>query len=255
MKRIISSFRAGLIGIGSFMVMSALLTSCLKNNDDTGNAPVAGVMAFNLAPDKSAVGISLSGNSIANAPLGYAAFTGTYLAAFPGSRTVGSYDFNDHSPIAESSAFMFEADKYYSVFVAGANNVFRNIVVEDKFDSLSGSSGQAYIRYINAIPDSSRPTVTIGANGTNAINEQASFAAISDFKAVSPGQVNIAVNNGGSINAGRTITVEQRKVYTVLLIGKPGAATNGVEIRFIENGLLDETDGQRVASGATAIMK
>jgi len=254
MKKFFSDFRLGIIGIGTFMLIGTTLVSCLKDHDNTGNNPVAGLMAFNLAPDKSSVGISLSGNNLTNVPLGYSAYTGAYLGIFPGNRTVEAYDINNVN-IVTSPAFMFEPKKYYSVFLAGANNSYRNIIVEDRFDSLSGVSGQAYIRYINAIPDSSKPTVTISAGGTNAVNEQAAFAAVGEFKAVTPGQVSIAIANGSTINSSRTITVEQRKVYTVLLIGIPGATTNGIEIRFIENGMLDETDGQRVSAGAAAQIK
>jgi hypothetical protein len=244
------SFRRNLLVAGSILLAGIVFTACNKSNfDNDGNSQVAGLMAFNLAPEKSAIGISLSGSNLTNVPLTYSAYTGTYLGIYPGSRIVESYDNSGWS--VASPAFTFEPDKYYSVFVAGANDSYRNIIVQDNFDSLSGTSGQAYIRYINAIPDSAMPMVSITANGTFLISEQIPFAGISEFKAVAPGQVNFDINNGGTIDADRTITVEQRKVYTILLIGKPGATTNGVEIKFVENGTLDdEAPGRRVSPSA-----
>jgi hypothetical protein len=247
MKHVFFSFRRSLLIAGSVLLGGIALTACNKSNfDNDNNSQAAGLMAFNLAPDKSSVGVSLSGSNLTNVPLGYSAYTGSYIGIYPGSRIVESYDNSGWS--VASPAFTFEPKKYYSVFVAGANDSYRNIIVQDNFDSLSGTSGQAYIRYVNAIPDSARPTVIISAAG---INEPASFASVSEFKAVAPGQVSIDINNGGTIDADRTITVEQRKVYTVLLIGTPGATTNGVQIKFIENGLLEEeASGQRVSSSA-----
>ncbi len=35
-----------------------VFTACKKSNDNLPNSPVSAVMAFNLAPDKAAIGIS-----------------------------------------------------------------------------------------------------------------------------------------------------------------------------------------------------
>ena len=96
------------------------------------------------------------------------------------------------------------------------------------------------MRYINAIPDSTKPTVTITANGTNVVNTQAGFSSVSDFVAADPGQVTITVKNNTTIDANRTISLEQGKVYTVLLAGIPGATdtTKAVQIKYILNGSL-----------------
>jgi hypothetical protein len=250
MKKFFSTFKTGSLIVGSLLATSILFTACNKfDNDDNDNTPVAGLMAFNLVPDKSAVTVALSGNALGNAPLAYSSYTGVYLPVFPGSRTVETYD-NSSTPFATTTT-TFEAEKFYSAFVVGANGNYRNVVLRDNFDSLSGASGQAYIRYINAIPDSSNPTVKITAGGSDVVNAPASFASVSEFTAVAPGQVTIDISNGGNIDADRTITLEARKIYTVLLAGIPGDAVNGVQIRFVANGELDETAaGQRVSSSA-----
>ena len=76
------------------------------------------------------------------------------------------------------------------------------------------------------------------------INTPAGFSSVSDFVAADPGQVSVAVKNGTTIDASRTISLEQGKVYTVLLTGIPGAtdATKAVQIKYILNGSL--TTGQ-----------
>lgn len=251
MKKFFSSFRTGSLIVGSLLLTGVVFTACNKfDDDDNNNTPVAGLMAFNLVPDKSSVTVALSGNALGNAPLAYSSYTGVYLPVFPGNRTVETYDNGSPAPITSTTA-TFEAEKYYSAFVVGANGNYRNVIVHDNFDSLSGASGQAYIRYINAIPDSSQPNVTITAGGSNVVTGPAAFASVSEFTAVTPGSVTIDVSNGGSIDADRTITLEARKIYTVLLAGIPGDPSNGVQIRFVANGELDEeVAGQRVSSSA-----
>ena len=225
-----------------------LLTACLKSNVDNNNSqtPVAALMGFNLAPDQPAVAITLSGNSLSQSPLAYTNYTGLYQNIYTGTRTVQSLNNQAGNSLLASTDFNFEADKYYSAFLVGYNNHYRHVISTDMFDSLSNSQGNAYIRYINAIADSTaQPSVTIAAGSNNIVSENASFASISGFRAVTPGSVNIAVKSGTAIDTSRAITVEQNKVYTVLLVGVPGAtdATQRVQIKFIENGTLTGSNG------------
>jgi hypothetical protein len=245
-----SFIRAGVLATSSILLAAVLFISCnKKDHNDNPDVPVAGVMAFNLAPDVQSASITLSGNILTN-QLAFGSYTGTYLAVFTGARPVES--FNSTGGSLASANYTFDADKYYSVFVVGTANNYRNVIVSDSLDTLS-NSGPAYIRYINAIPDSSKPAVTIAAGGTNVINDNASFAAVSGFKAITPGQVMVNVSNGGTINSNRTITVEQRKVYTVLLQGTPsGTGDQAVQIKYILNGTLNQEAGRASSAAARA---
>ena len=241
MKNFFSSVRMILVMVSCIALVTVLLTACSKFNDDNNNnnTPLSGLMSFNLAPDQPSIGVALSGSNLTNSPLSYTNFTGPYQRIYTGTRAVESYDYTSDSTIATVN-YNFEANKYYSLFVAGANGTYTNIVTQDNFDSLSSASGKAYVRYINAIPDSTIPTVTITANGNNVINGPAAFSSVSDFTAADPGQVTIAINNNSTIDANRTITLEQGKVYTILLVGIPGAtdSTKTVQIKYIQNGSL-----------------
>lgn len=235
------SLRRGISVLASALVVGVLFTACKKDNDDLAPNPVAALMAFNLVPDQQAVDIALSGNLIGNAPLAYTSYTGRYINVFPGNRIVESYSVAANKTL-DSLAFTFEADKYYSLFVVGANDTYKNIVVEDNYDSLTASSGKAYIRYINAVADASAATVAIRAEGSDVVNEDAAFGEVSEFVAVTPGPLDINLTNEGSVNASRNITVEQHKAYTVLLAGIPNHADSAkaVQIRFVENGTVTD---------------
>ena len=233
------SFRRFVVGLAGIVSLSFLLGSCSKFDNDNNSTPAAGLMSFNLAPDQPGIYVTLSGNSLNNLPLGYTSYSGVYQAIFPGDRPVQVYSYPSDTAIAGVNQ-VFTADKYYSLFVVGTNGHYQNIVTNDNFDSLAASSGKAFIRYINAIPDSSKPIVTIAANGNNVVNDNASFTSVSEFKTIDAGEVGVTISNGTSINASRNLTLEQGKVYTVLLVGTSGAAdtTKAVQIKYISNGTI-----------------
>lgn len=237
---------------GSVMLSSFLLMSCSKS-DDAVTIPAAGMMAFNLSTDQDAVGVSLSGNILPGTPLQYTSYTGGYLRIYPGTRSVNAYDYFTGKRIT-STASDFESSKYYSLFVVGAKENYRNLVVKDNFDSLSTSFGESYIRYVNAIPDSSALQVTISGKTKQAIGGGAAFATVSDFVSVTPGEVTITIRNGNNIEASRTIKIDERKAYTLLFVGDPEVkdSSKKVEIRYIENGTLSDSEKQRTLTSSNA---
>jgi hypothetical protein len=231
--------RQGLALTAGILLCAFVFSGCDKNEDNIVSTPVSGLMAFNLAPDQPAVDVVLSGNLLGGAPLAYGSFTGTYLNIYAGNRRLDSYNAVNNQ-LLDSMTYAFQGDKYYSVFVVGANGNYRNIITQDNYDSLSAASGKAYVRYINAIPGSASSDVMISSGGTNVVNSSAMFGQVSPFVAVSPGQLMVNVSGENSVNANRTITVAQQRAYTILLAGMPNAAdsSQAVQIRFIENGTI-----------------
>lgn len=238
MKKFFSTRR--LLAVTAATAFLLIFASCKKSNNENPDIPVSGLMAFNLAPEKQGIAFTLSGNNLTNAPLTYPNYTGGYLGVYTGPRTITALDASNGNTIA-SFDHTFEQDKYYSLFLTGYGDAYKNIIVTDPIDTLSATSGKAYIRYINAIADSvSQPKVTVTDNTGNVIDEDAAFTNVSVFTAVAPGSITIDVNNGSDIQANRSITVEDKKVYTALLIGVPGSTDpdQNVQVRYIENGTL-----------------
>ncbi len=259
MKRVFFS-KIRVLSAGVALLALTGIVGCRKS-DDVGSNPVvntnvAGLMAFNLASDK-VVGVSISGNNLTGFPLNYTSFTGAYLRIYPGTRTFESRDAYAGNVLATTS-FAFDSAKYYSAFVVGAKGAYKNVVTEDNFDSLSATNGKAYLRYINAIPDSINSLhVTVSDAGTGVSNRTAAYGSVSDFIAVAPGQVNVTIGNGSTVGKDRTITLQQQKAYTVLLLGVPGstAGVDSVQIRFIENGTLDNAAPNGRTSSVTQELK
>lgn len=218
--------------------IAVLFSACKKDRGDVVQTPVSGLMAFNLATDQPQVSIGLSGNLLGGAPLNYGSYTGTYLNVYSGNRKISSYGSSNN--LLDSLTYPFAKDKYYSLFVVGSNNNYKNVVVQDNYDSLTASSGKAYVRYINAITGSASSNITFSSGETNIVSNNASFGQVSAFTAVTPGSITINVSNGTVAN--RTITVAQQKAYTILLMGQPNQtdSTKAVQIRFIENGTVTD---------------
>jgi hypothetical protein len=234
MKRLMMQLMRPMAGL---ILTSLLFTACKKDTTDYPRTPAAGLMAFNLSPDKTGIGFTLSGNNLSGTVLNYTNYTGVYLPIYLGDREVKSFDYNTGATIATTTA-SFADSNYYSAFLLGANGNYRNVVVKDDLNPLTVASGKAWVRYINAIPDStSNPMVTIGES---TINGNAPYATVSAFAQVNAGSVNTAVSNGSTISASRTITLEENKVYTILLVGLPNQtdSAKAVQVKYILNGTV-----------------
>lgn len=258
-KRTNLLFRSKWITITAMTAFAAVtFSSCLKSvsNDNNNNTPTAGFMAFNLAPDKSAINLSLGGSTLANA-LGYIGYTGGYVSIYAGTRTTQVTETGSGNVIGTPVDYTYEQNKYYSSFLIGANGTYNNLIARDNFDSLSGSNGQAYVRYINAIPDSSHPNVSLTVNGTPVNTASTNFGTLSAFIPVPTGTLTIAATNGGTIQITRDFPVTAAKVYTALIVGIPGSTDPAkvVQIKYIENGTLNATqqNNNRVVQGNNPI--
>ena len=235
MKKAFFSFRRSVLVIGVVVLAAGLLSACNKNDAVATDIPASGIMVFNLVPDKDGIGVTLSGNLLNTTPLRYTDFNGIYQNIYTGTRDIQAFDLRDS--VFASSTFTFEDDNYYSLFVTGNNGAYQTITVKDVIDS-NATADKAYIRYINAIPDSSAPVVSITSGDTSVSEAQAAFNSVSDFITVNAGDVKITASNGSNITTDRTFAVENGKVYTVLLVGVPGETTDEkkVQIRYVVNG-------------------
>lgn len=241
MKRIIMMIRKGMLVSFGVALTALVLSSCVKNNDNPPRIPAAGLMSFNLAPDEDGLLLRINGNYLTPSPLSFTNYSGGYQGIFTGSRLIEAIDYSSNQTLTTATG-NFADSSYYSLFFVGYGGKHRNIIVEDKLNSLAATNSDAYVRYVNAVADSTiNPAVSVQSGSTSIFNDNAVFGAVSEFKAVPAGEVAVTVNNATGVNATRTISLEARKVYTILLAGVPGETsdTKKVQIRFIANGTVD----------------
>jgi hypothetical protein len=220
------------------LIATVFFLSACKKDMPVNNTPVSGLMAVNLIADQPAVDFIMSGNYLTNSPLPYTNYSGTYLSVYSGNRTVG-LGIGNSDTLVSAADYVFEPSKYYSVFALGANGNYRNLILNDNIDSLSSGSGLAFVRYVNAVPDSSKADISVAQNGNNVLASEASFATASDFKSVTPGDLGVTAS-GENYSVNRTISVEKDKVYTIMLMGIPQATdtAKAVQIKYILNGTV-----------------
>src|SRR6476620_1836021 len=127
MKKTFFSFRASLSVI-AVVLAAGLLSACNKKDAVATHIPAAGIMVFNLAPDKDGIGVALSGNLLNSTPLGYTDFNGIYQNIYTGTRDIKAFDLRDS--VFASSSFTFDDDNFYSLFVTGNNGVYNTITVK-----------------------------------------------------------------------------------------------------------------------------
>lgn len=229
MKIRITSALKGCVTVSTVVAALLTLSSCSKSNDSE-STPVAGVMVYNLAPDQDAVGLSFSGNSL-NASIPYSQYIAGYSAVYAGQQNISAVNTNNGTALAQTAA-TFEAGKYYSLMVTGANGNYRNIIVNDKLESLSSVNSAAFVRFVNAIPDSIKPTITITSQNSEAETiSDFGFGSVSEFREASAtDSVTITISNGSTIQASRKVGFQPKYVYTVGLIGDPANTTTGKQV-------------------------
>ena len=238
MKRLLNVFGASARPLAGLFLVAILFTACKKDSAGTSqHTPTAGLMAFNLAPDQSYAGFSLSGANFGNSALSYNGYTGGYFAVSTGSHDVRSFDANSGNTLAIANGD-FADSMFYSVFLIGANSHYRNVLVNDGLNALTPVAGKAYVRYINAIVDSTSTVPQVSAGGDSPL--AAPYGTVSFFAEVNAGSLVASINNGSNITATRTLTLEQNKAYTLLFVGIPGSVDPDKmpQVKVVENGTV-----------------
>ena len=232
--------KKNLLPIVGIFTLAIFFGACKKSDVTNTPTPAAGLMAFNLVPNSGGIGVAIGNNSLTPQALYFNNFTGLYKAVFTGDRSLESYNYGSGSTLAKGN-FTFKDSSYYSVFVMGANDVYSNVFVEDNLKEIAGNDKtKTYVRFVNAIPDSSNSSINISAAGIPIFAGLSKFKEISAFKEISSGDVLVKLDNESSIDVSRTISLEAGKIYTVLLTGIP-ASTNTdfkIDIKFITNATL-----------------
>ena len=231
------SFPKGLL-VGCLLGAVALFSACKDDDNNNMQPDVAGFMAFNLAPDQSAIGLSLSGNQL-RSPLPYMSYTGGYVAIYPGDRSTDAFSYDNGNTLATATQ-TYVPQKYYSAFVIGTKDNYQNIIVNDGLDTLNAAKGKAYVRYINALTGTTTTDVQISNDTSVLFTGEAAYGQVSPFMALDASAITIAIGDGNKVDTSRTITLEDQKAYTVLFAGNPEGdqPTDSVQIRYVENGTL-----------------
>lgn len=240
---------------------AALLSSCDKDavQQLTGPVPGAKIKFFNFGVNAPAVNfyandqkitaiVSATGTeSTTGTVYGGAGAAGLYAAIDPGQYTLaGKITATVDKDLAISTVTTTLADgKFYSFFMSGFYNTttktVEGFVIEDPVPAAFDFT-QAYVRFVNAISNSSAMTLFVKNTATsteNAIGSAVSYKSGGTFVAVPPGIYDLTTRVGTATTAAITrtaVSFSAGKVYTIAARGDMTVtSTTATNRPFLDN--------------------
>jgi hypothetical protein len=152
-------FTQGAAMFGMMCLLSGLLTSCLKNNDNNHYVvpPVALISAINASPDAQPVDFYLDQNRANNFSI-KSGESLDYIRAYTGKRTATFYVGGSQQKV-KSDTITLKADKLYSLFLANQVSTPDFLLIADSVSR--PPEGKATVRFINLSPDAGAADLAI----------------------------------------------------------------------------------------------
>jgi hypothetical protein len=223
-----------LAGILGSMVIMLSLTSCF--DDDGEPTPVAYVSIFHASPDAPDLDVVVDNQSAFNQPLEYTDYTG-YNQFFTGNRELAFHPFNANNVLLDTT-YNFQANKAYSVFVAGEVDNLSALIVEDQADE--PAEGNALVRLVHLSPDAPAVDFIVGDEDTPLFSDQA-FKEITDFTEVAADTYELTITDVGGSEALVSVPdaeLDEGDIYTVIVRGfvdPPSGNTNDLSIQIVQH--------------------
>lgn len=211
-------------------------TGCLDDGPSVPNTPVALVKLYHGSPNAPALDIEVDNSQINSGPFLYAEVT-SYLAFYTGNRNLkfGPYA---SSSVNIDTTLAFEANKAYSVFVAGEIANAEVVVLTDTADE--ASTGKAKVRIINLSPDAGNVDFRI-AGETGQLATDLEFKDATAFTEVDAGEIDFEVyasDDDELLLSLPNTTIQSRYFYTIVIRGydtPPSGNTNVLAAQVLLN--------------------
>ncbi|HEY4197339.1 MAG TPA: DUF4397 domain-containing protein [Mucilaginibacter sp.] len=211
-------------GLGVVCMLSVLLlSSCLKNNKDSYQPPVAYVSFVQASSDEPPMDIYLNNSKVNQTPIGYGSIL-DYFRAYTGTRTVNLYKQGTMSKILSDSVNL-KPNVTYSLFLTNTAAKASLLLLTDTLNHPEPLTGS--IRFVNLGPDA--PAVDFAITDSAAMVSNRSFKGFSSFLPIPGGKTyNFEVRQHGT----NTVLATLDKVYL----------NNGLVYTVWLHGLINTTD-------------
>lgn len=217
--------------------VSAMLSSCLNDEDMVGITPIAYVSFYHGTTQAEELAISVDNKAY---PRDYSPFAyGTYIDYgnfFTGSRNF-SFSNSTRTSSLLDTLITLKASQTYSVFLADEANSFVPIIVEDHLSN--SGEGKALLRLVHLSPVTAAVTL-LANNGSTPLFGPMDFKEVTDYKVMNSGPVVLKVNevqSGQTLVASEEVTLHPGRIYTVIIKGGQSISTSTEEldIQIIRN--------------------
>lgn len=201
--------------IGAICILSLVLTSCIKNHDDTPVQPVALLSVIQASPDLQPVNFTLNGNRVnANAIVYgsgldyFSAYVGKRQAAF--ALTGGT--------VVKSDTITLKQNLAYTLCLVNKAATPEFLLLNDAITQ--PTSGNASMRFVNLSPDSG--PVDLAIKGGSVLVANKSFKGSSDFAPIEGKGYDFEIRKAGTTTVLATLsnqTITPGFVYSVYFRG------------------------------------
>jgi hypothetical protein len=172
-KNISKNLLAGMIGV--LIVLSLLLTSCIK--DDTTPPPPTALLSFiQASPDEPALNFFFDGHQVNQTPLNYGDQI-DYFSTFAGQGEAYMYTAGATSPAIVEAPVNLVANTAYSLFMVNTESNPGILLLADTL--IKPTAGNASVRFVDASPDA--PAVDLAVQGGAVLVSNRSFEGYSSF--------------------------------------------------------------------------
>lgn len=210
------------------LALSAALTSCSKDFDNTPAPAVSGLNVIHAAPTTELLDFYVGNTRGNNANFGFGQKLG-YFNIYSGSSKLTITKKNSGTALV-SQDFNFQPEKGYSLFVIGKIDSLKYLMVKDSV-SLP-ANGKANIRFVNASPDAPVLNLASSAGATDLFSDKG-YKQYSEFTTIDAApKVTFTAKNKvtGAVEATLAdVKIESGRTYTIWAKGLK-AATDSTKL-------------------------
>lgn len=205
-------------GISALLCIVMLsFSSCLKNDDDYVEIPVALISAINASPDVDAADFYLDQNRGNSVPV-KSGESLDYIRAYTGKRNASFY-FSMNQQKIKTDTVTLKADHLYSLFLSNVAATPDYLLITDSI--AQPEAGKATIRFVNLSPDVQ--SADLAVQGGNVLASNKGYKGYSGFITVAGDtQYSFEIRRAGTGTVLSTLTnikLRSGSVYTVWLQG------------------------------------
>lgn len=223
--KISTNLKSSLKMLVTAVTLSAVLTSCSKDFDNTPAPPISGLNVIHASPTTEKLDF-LVGNTKGNREdLDFGMKMG-YFNLYSGISTITAVKKGSTTTLV-TDKFTFAPERGYSLFLIGKVDSLKFLMVKDSL--VVPASGKARVRFVNVSPDAPALNLSVAAATTDLFTDKA-YKQYSDFTTIDAAdKVTFTAKNKvtGAVEATLTdAKIEAGRNYTIWVKGYKAATDN-----------------------------
>lgn len=230
MKTYKTTSRKWMAGLSAVCLLSLLLTSCLKDKNETYVPPAAFVQFIQASPGEQPLDLYLNTNKVNLLSIGYGDRL-DYFRAFSGTRIVNIFTHAGMSKIF-SDTVNLKTDSVYSMFLINKATNPGLLLLPDSL--VKPAAGKASIRFVNVSPDAPAVDLAIKDTTTAFVSNKA-YKGYSSFLPIQGGKsYTFEVRQHGTNTVLATlanVNINSGQVYTIWFHGLAATAIDSDKLK------------------------